>query len=133
MINRLIEWSLRNRFLVVCGVFFLIAFGTRALFRTPVDAIPDLSENQVIVFADCDFDRTVEEVATAGVMNAGQDCAAGCRVLVEESIADRFIPALAARVAQFKFGVANPGRADFSIDTAHCDELVHRVASTWND
>jgi Cu/Ag efflux pump CusA len=52
MINRLIEWSLRNRFLVVCGVFFLIAFGTRALFRTPVDAIPDLSENQVIVFAD---------------------------------------------------------------------------------
>jgi len=52
VINRLIEWSLRNRFLVVCGVFFLIAFGTRALFRTPVDAIPDLSENQVIVFAD---------------------------------------------------------------------------------
>ena len=52
MINRLIEWSLRNRFLVVCGVFFLVAFGTRALFRTPVDAIPDLSENQVIVFAD---------------------------------------------------------------------------------
>jgi len=52
VINRLIEWSLRNRFLVVCGVFFLVAFGTRALFRTPVDAIPDLSENQVIVFAD---------------------------------------------------------------------------------
>ncbi len=52
MINRLIEWSLRNRFLVVCGVFVLIAFGTRALYRTPVDAIPDLSENQVIVFAD---------------------------------------------------------------------------------
>ena len=52
MINRLIEWSLRNRFLVVCGVFFLVAFGTRALYRTPVDAIPDLSENQVIVFAD---------------------------------------------------------------------------------
>ena len=52
MINRLIAWSLRNRFLVVCGVFFLIAFGTRALYRTPVDAIPDLSENQVIVFAD---------------------------------------------------------------------------------
>ena len=52
MINRLIEWSLRNRFLVVCGVFVLIAFGTRAVLRTPVDAIPDLSENQVIVFAD---------------------------------------------------------------------------------
>jgi len=52
MINRLIEWSLRNRFLVLCGVLFVIGFGVRAVFRTPVDAIPDLSENQVIVFAD---------------------------------------------------------------------------------
>jgi copper/silver efflux system protein len=52
MINRLIEWSLRNRFLVVCGVLLLIGWGVRSLYRTPVDAIPDLSENQVIVFAD---------------------------------------------------------------------------------
>ena len=52
MINRLIEWSLRNRFLVFCGVALLIGFGVRAVYRTPVDAIPDLSENQVIVFAD---------------------------------------------------------------------------------
>ncbi len=52
MINRLIEWSLRNRFLVLCGVLFVIGFGVRAVFRTPVDAIPDLSENQVIVYAD---------------------------------------------------------------------------------
>src|ERR1041385_7163702 len=52
MINRLIEWSLRNRFLVVCGVLFTIGWGIRCLYRTPVDAIPDLSENQVIVFAD---------------------------------------------------------------------------------
>jgi len=52
MINRLIEWSLRNRFLVICAVLFVIGWGVRALYRTPVDAIPDLSENQVIVFAD---------------------------------------------------------------------------------
>ncbi len=52
MINRLIEWSLRNRFLVVCAVLFIIGWGVRSLYRTPVDAIPDLSENQVIVFAD---------------------------------------------------------------------------------
>jgi Cu(I)/Ag(I) efflux system membrane protein CusA/SilA len=52
MIHRLIEWSLRNRFLVVCGVLFVIGWGIRSLNRTPVDAIPDLSENQVIVFAD---------------------------------------------------------------------------------
>ena len=52
MINRLIEWSLRNRFLVGCAIIFLVGFGIRAVFKTPVDAIPDLSENQVIVFAD---------------------------------------------------------------------------------
>ena len=52
MINRLIESSLRNRFLVACATLFLVAWGVRALYRTPVDAIPDLSENQVIVFAD---------------------------------------------------------------------------------
>jgi Cu(I)/Ag(I) efflux system membrane protein CusA/SilA len=43
---------MRNRFLVACGTVFLIAYGVRALLHTPVDAIPDLSENQVIVFAD---------------------------------------------------------------------------------
>jgi len=52
MIHRLIEWSLRNRFLVVCGVLLTIGGGIRSLYHTPVDAIPDLSENQVIVFAD---------------------------------------------------------------------------------
>src|SRR6188768_2156515 len=52
MINRLIQWSLRNRFLVACATLLLIALGIHAVFRTPVDAIPDLTENQVIVFAD---------------------------------------------------------------------------------
>ncbi len=52
MINRIIEWSLRNRLLVVCGALLLAGFGVRALYQTPVDAIPDLSENQVIVYAD---------------------------------------------------------------------------------
>ncbi|MGA2867890.1 MAG: CusA/CzcA family heavy metal efflux RND transporter [Verrucomicrobiota bacterium] len=52
MINRIIEWSLRNRFLVICGALLLAGFGIRALYQTPVDAIPDLSENQVVVYAD---------------------------------------------------------------------------------
>ncbi|MEI8294732.1 MAG: CusA/CzcA family heavy metal efflux RND transporter [bacterium] len=52
MIARLIAWSLKNRFLVLCGFFLLLVLGVRALKETPVDAIPDLSENQVVVFAD---------------------------------------------------------------------------------
>lgn len=51
-IGWLIDWALRNRFLVACATLLLIVWGVRAVFQTPVDAIPDLSENQVIVFAD---------------------------------------------------------------------------------
>ncbi len=49
MLNRLIEWSIRNRLLVLIGTAFLIAAGVWAVRTTPVDAIPDLSDVQVIV------------------------------------------------------------------------------------
>ncbi len=52
MINRLITWSLHHRFLVISGFLALCAWGVIALQRVPIDAIPDLSENQVIVYAD---------------------------------------------------------------------------------
>ncbi len=52
IISWLIDWSLRNRFLVACGTLLIVAWGIWAVRHTPVDAIPDLSENQVIVFAD---------------------------------------------------------------------------------
>jgi len=52
MINRLIEMSLRNRGLVVVLYLALALWGYWALTHTPIDAIPDLSENQVIVFTD---------------------------------------------------------------------------------
>src|SRR5919197_1217143 len=52
MINWLIEVSLRNRFLVIAFFLLLGAWGYWALLRTPVDAIPDLSDNQVIGFTD---------------------------------------------------------------------------------
>src|SRR2546426_10103467 len=52
MINRLIEFSLKNRFLILLVYAMLAAWGYWALLRTPIDAIPDLSENQVIVYTD---------------------------------------------------------------------------------
>ena len=52
MIHRLIELSLRNRGLVIAIYLGLAAWGYWALLKTPIDAIPDLSENQVIIFAD---------------------------------------------------------------------------------
>src|SRR6267143_2831197 len=61
MINRLIEMSLRNRGLVVVLYLALALWGYWALTRTPIDAIPDLSENQVIVFTDW-TGRSTQEV-----------------------------------------------------------------------
>jgi copper/silver efflux system protein len=61
MIQRIIEWSLRNRFLVFCGALVIIALGVRAVYKTPVDAIPDLTENQVLVYADW-MGRSPQEV-----------------------------------------------------------------------
>ena len=52
MINALIKWSLQNRFLVLSATLLLFGWGLFAIRRVPIDAIPDLSENQVIVFAD---------------------------------------------------------------------------------
>ena len=52
MINWLIEWSIKNRGLVVAIYIAIAIAGYWALLRTPIDAIPDLSDNQVIVFTD---------------------------------------------------------------------------------
>ena len=52
MIGKIIELSVRNRFVVFLLVGVLVALGLYCLVRTPIDAIPDLSENQVIVWAD---------------------------------------------------------------------------------
>jgi copper/silver efflux system protein len=52
MINRLIELSLRNRFIVIAAFISLGGWGWWALVATPIDALPDLSDNQVIVFTD---------------------------------------------------------------------------------
>ena len=49
MIARLIRWSIANRFLVLIGAALLSAWGVLSLQRTPVDALPDLSDVQVII------------------------------------------------------------------------------------
>src|ERR1700726_1210415 len=52
MIEKLIEYSIRNRFIVMILAAALTAWAVYAVVNTPVDAVPDLSENQVIVFTD---------------------------------------------------------------------------------
>ena len=52
MIGKVIEWSARNVVLVLIGTIFLVLAGLYALKTTPLDAIPDLSDTQVIVYTE---------------------------------------------------------------------------------
>ncbi|MBZ0105634.1 MAG: efflux RND transporter permease subunit [Sulfuricella denitrificans] len=52
MLNRLIEWSARNIFLVLLATAAIIGGGIYAVLKTPLDALPDLSDVQVIVYTE---------------------------------------------------------------------------------
>ena len=52
MIARLIRWSIANRFLVLLATMFVVLAGVAAIVATPIDALPDLSDVQVIVYSE---------------------------------------------------------------------------------
>ncbi|MDP3537576.1 MAG: efflux RND transporter permease subunit, partial [Azonexus sp.] len=52
MLNALIDWSARNRFLVLLATLFIIIAGIWSVLKTPLDAIPDLSDVQVILYTE---------------------------------------------------------------------------------
>jgi aminomuconate-semialdehyde/2-hydroxymuconate-6-semialdehyde dehydrogenase len=61
-------------------------------------------KNATVVFEDCDFDETVAGAARAAFANQGQVCLCGSRLLVQQSIYDRFLEAFVARVSAMKVG-----------------------------
>ncbi len=52
MLSNIIDWSGRNRFLVLLATLFITLWGIFAVLRTPIDALPDLSDVQVIVYTE---------------------------------------------------------------------------------
>ncbi len=52
MIHKIIEWSIHNRFMVILSTVFVISGGILAMVNTPLDAIPDLSDVQVIIYTE---------------------------------------------------------------------------------
>ncbi len=52
MLANIIDWSGRNRFFVLLATLFIIIWGVFAVLRTPIDALPDLSDVQVIVYTE---------------------------------------------------------------------------------
>jgi betaine-aldehyde dehydrogenase len=57
-----------------------------------------------LIFEDCDFDRAVASAASSALGNAGQDCCARSRILVQQSIYDRFARALVEKFESIKVG-----------------------------
>ncbi|MFH2060258.1 MAG: efflux RND transporter permease subunit [Pseudomonadota bacterium] len=52
MIEKIIEWSVHNKFMVILATVFIIVAGIFAMMKTPLDAIPDLSDVQVIIYTE---------------------------------------------------------------------------------
>lgn len=92
-------------------------------------------KNPTLVFADCDFDAAVEGACRAGFLNQGQICLCGSRLLVEESIHDRFVEALAARVGRMVVGDPSDEKTELGalISLAHRDKVEGFVASARAD
>jgi len=66
MLEKIIEASVRNKFMVVLAVLFLIGLGIYSMFKIPIDAIPDLSDVQVIIYTTYEGQspRIVEDQVT---------------------------------------------------------------------
>ncbi len=66
MLNRIIEWSLRNQFLVVVAMILAVLGGIWSVQQTRRDAIPDLSDVQVIIYTEYagQAPRVVEDQVT---------------------------------------------------------------------
>ncbi|MGY0019833.1 gamma-aminobutyraldehyde dehydrogenase [Streptomyces sp. YJ-C3] len=58
-----------------------------------------------VIFEDADLDKAVEDLIVGGFFNAGQDCTAATRVLVQESVHDRFVAAFAQAAAETRTGL----------------------------
>ncbi|MFC9554683.1 aldehyde dehydrogenase family protein [Rhodococcus sp. NPDC056960] len=87
-------------------------------------------KNPHIVFADADGDDSVDQVLTGVFLHSGQVCSAGTRLIVEESIADRFVAALAARAEKIRMGngLDPASRTGPLVSEAHREKVERYVA-----
>jgi acyl-CoA reductase-like NAD-dependent aldehyde dehydrogenase len=84
-------------------------------------------KNPQLVFADCDFDAAVDATAYGIFFNAGQCCNSGSRVLVEASIADRFLTAIVERSKDVKVG--DPLAPDTQVGAITTEKQLNTILS----
>ncbi|HEV8659413.1 MAG TPA: aldehyde dehydrogenase family protein [Thermoanaerobaculia bacterium] len=84
-----------------------------------------------IVFEDCDFDRAVKSAASSALGNAGQDCCARSRLLVQKTIYERFQKAIVDAFNHIKVGDPLKDETEMGplITSAHRDRVMSYVES----
>src|SRR5512135_1312813 len=71
MIEKIIEWSAKNKLMVFMGVIFMAAWGVWSIKNIPLDAIPDLSDTQVIIYSKWDKPpQVIEDQITYPIVSA---------------------------------------------------------------
>ena len=78
------------------GVFYVIC-GVRETGRALVEHLELGGKAPVVVFDDANLETAAENIAITGFFNAGQDCTAATRVIVQENVYDKFVELLAAQ------------------------------------
>ncbi|MDI3419162.1 aminobutyraldehyde dehydrogenase [Streptomyces luteolus] len=111
----------------------------RAVARTAADTLKRVhlelgGKAPVVVFEDADLKAAASALRTAGYWNSGQECGAGCRVLVHASVADRFVEHLVREVGEIVVGDPRAGedvemgslvsKAHYDRVLAHLDKAV---------
>lgn len=87
-------------------------------------------KNPNVIFADADFDAAVDNALNAAFVHSGQVCSAGARLVVEESIAEKFVDELVRRAGQIRLGGPFDPEAETGplISAAHRDKVSAYVA-----
>jgi len=86
-------------------------------------------KNPTLVFADCDFDQTVKEVARSAFANQGQICLCGSRIYIERSLYEKFTQALVEEVNQLVIGDPLLPKTQFGalVSKQHMDKVLRYI------
>jgi aminomuconate-semialdehyde/2-hydroxymuconate-6-semialdehyde dehydrogenase len=92
-------------------------------------------KNPSLVFADCDFERTLEGVLRAGFSNQGQICLCGSRILIESALYARFRDALLARVSGLRVGDPLDAATDQGavVSRPHMEKILACIQTARDD
>ncbi|MBE7188710.1 aldehyde dehydrogenase family protein [Jatrophihabitans endophyticus] len=92
-------------------------------------------KNPNVVFADADFDTALDFALTAVFLHSGQVCSAGARLVVEDSLHDRFVDELVARAGQIRLGGPFDPQAETGplISAAHREKVESYVAGAVDE